>query len=58
MNILKNNNANHSKVHLIVSSIAALASAVYLTKDTGVPGENIHALEQNVGYWDLLSKIP
>ena len=47
MNILKNNNAKNSKVYLIGSGIAALANAIYLIKDAGVPGENIHVLEQD-----------
>ena len=47
MNLLKNNHAKNSKVYLIGSGIAALASAVYLIKDAGVPGENIHVLEQD-----------
>ena len=34
-------------MYLIGSGIASLASAVYLIKDAGVPGENIHILEQN-----------
>ncbi|MEA3455035.1 MAG: oleate hydratase, partial [Campylobacterota bacterium] len=36
-----------SKVYLIGSGIASLASAVYLIKDAGVPGENIHILEKD-----------
>ncbi|MCX5977060.1 MAG: oleate hydratase [Coprothermobacterota bacterium] len=36
-----------SKVYLIGSGIASLASAVYLVKDAGVPGENIHILEKD-----------
>ncbi len=43
----KNNNPNDSKVYLIGSGIASLASATYLMKDAGVPGENIHILEQD-----------
>ena len=38
---------NSSKVYLIGSGIAALASAVYLEKDTGVLGENIFILEKD-----------
>jgi oleate hydratase len=34
-------------VYLIGSGIASLASAVYLEKDAGVPGENIHILEKD-----------
>jgi oleate hydratase len=37
----------NSKVYLIGSGIAGLASAVYLVKDAGVPGENIHILEKD-----------
>ncbi|WP_340679306.1 oleate hydratase [Paraglaciecola sp.] len=36
-----------SQVYLIGSGIAGLASAVYLEKDAGVPGENIHILEKD-----------
>jgi oleate hydratase len=36
-----------SKVYLIGSGIAGLASAVYLEKDAGVPGENIYILEKD-----------
>ena len=43
----KNNNPKESKIYLIGSGIASLASAVYLIKDAGVPGENIHILEQD-----------
>lgn len=43
----KNRNPKDSRVYLIGSGIASLASAVYLIKDAGVPGENIHILEQN-----------
>jgi len=35
-----------SKVYLIGSGIAGQASAVYLAKDAGIPGENIHILEK------------
>jgi len=37
-----------SKIYLVGSGIAALASAVYLISDAGVPGENIHILEQDL----------
>ncbi len=47
MKIEKNTNPKDSKVYLIGSGIASLASAVYLIKDAGVPGENIHILEQD-----------
>jgi len=43
----KNNNSKDSKVYLIGSGIAALASAVYLEKDAGVPAANIHILEKD-----------
>jgi oleate hydratase len=40
-------NAKEAKVYLIGSGIASLASAVYLEKDAGVPGENIIILEKD-----------
>jgi oleate hydratase len=43
----KNTNPENAKVYLVGSGIASLASAVYLVKDAGVPGENIHILEQD-----------
>jgi oleate hydratase len=43
----KNHNPKESKVYLIGSGIASMAAAVYLIKDAGVPGENIHILEQD-----------
>lgn len=43
----KNDNPKDSKVYLVGSGIASLASATYLIKDAGVPGENIHILEQD-----------
>ncbi|MCW8994212.1 MAG: oleate hydratase [Psychromonas sp.] len=46
MHSTKNSNAKDSKVYLIGSGIASLASAIYLIKDAGVLGENIHILEQ------------
>lgn len=42
-----NNHPKSSKVYLIGSGIASLASATYLIKDAGVPGENIHILEKD-----------
>jgi len=36
-----------SKVYLVGSGIASLASAVYLVKDAGIRGENINILEQD-----------
>ena len=35
----KNTQPNNSKVYLVGSGIASLASATYLIKDAGVPGE-------------------
>ncbi len=43
----KNKAPKDSTVYLIGSGIASLASATYLVKDAGVPGENIHVLEQD-----------
>ncbi len=43
----KNTHPERSKVYLVGSGIASLAAAVYLIKDAGVPGENIHILEQD-----------
>lgn len=43
----KCSNPQDAKIYLIGAGIASLASAVYLIKDAGVPGENIHILEQN-----------
>ncbi len=37
-----------AKVYLIGSGIAGLASAVYLIKDAGIPGENIHIIEKDL----------
>ena len=37
----------NANIYIIGSGIAGLASAVYLTKDVGVPGENIHILEKD-----------
>lgn len=41
-------NPKESKVYLIGSGISSLASAVYLIKDAGVPGANIHILEKDM----------
>ena len=41
-----NSKPNDSKVYLVGSGIASLASATYLIKDAGVSGDNIHILEQ------------
>jgi len=43
----KNKDPKHSHVYLIGSGISSLASAFYLEKDAGVPGENIHILEKD-----------
>jgi len=43
----KSCNPRDAKVYLVGSGIASLASAVYLIKDAGVPGGNIHILEQD-----------
>ena len=45
----KNNQEKYKNTHvyLIGSGIASLASAVYLEKDAGIPGENIHILEKD-----------
>ncbi len=40
-------NPKESTVYLIGSGIASLASAVYLEKDAGVPGDHIHILEKD-----------
>jgi oleate hydratase len=47
MQRLKNTHPENSKVYLVGSGIASLASATYLMKDAGVPGRNIHILEQD-----------
>jgi len=39
--------AKNSIVYLIGGGIASLASATYLIKDAGIPGDNIHILEQD-----------
>ena len=39
-------NYHRSQVYLIGSGIASLAGAVYLEKDAGLPGRNIHILEK------------
>jgi oleate hydratase len=43
----KTSHPKTSKVYLVGSGIASLASATYLIRDAGVPGENIHILEQD-----------
>ncbi len=43
----KNANPKQARVYLVGSGIASLASATYLVRDAGVPGENIHLLEQD-----------
>ncbi|RLB47490.1 MAG: oleate hydratase [Deltaproteobacteria bacterium] len=47
MTTKKNQSPREAHVYLIGSGIASLASAVYLEKDAGVPGENIHILEKD-----------
>lgn len=47
MKASKNKNPKESNIYLIGSGIASLASAVYLIKDAGVPGANIHILEKD-----------
>jgi oleate hydratase len=47
MKSAKNKDPKDAKVYLVGSGIASLASAVYLVKDAGVPGENIHILEKD-----------
>jgi len=44
---MKTKKQNNSKVYLIGSGIASLASAVYLEKDTDVPAKNIIILEKD-----------
>lgn len=43
----KHENPSNSKVYLVGSGIASLASAVYLIQDVGMPAGNIHILEQD-----------
>ena len=45
---MKTKNLKNSKVYIIGSGIAGLASAVYLMKDAGISGENIHILEKDL----------
>lgn len=40
-------NPKEARVYLVGSGIASLASAVYLVRDTEVPGDNIHICEQD-----------
>ena len=44
---MKTKDLKDSKVYIIGSGIAGLASAVYLLKDAGVVAENIHILEKD-----------
>ena len=44
---MKTENLKDSKVYIIGSGIAGLASAVYLLKDAGIVAENIHILEKD-----------
>jgi hypothetical protein len=41
-------NPRQAHVYLVGSGIASLASAVYLERDAGVPGPNIHVLIEAV----------
>jgi len=43
----KNDNPKDSQIYLIGGGIASLASATYLIRDAGVPGENIHIFEKD-----------
>jgi len=43
----KERHPEEAKVYLVGSGIASLASAAYLVRDAGVPGGNIHILEQD-----------
>jgi len=43
-----NQDSKNAHVYLIGSGIASLASAVYLEKDAGIPGQNIHVLEKDL----------
>lgn len=45
---MKTENLKDSKVYIIGSGIAGLASAVYLIKDAGIIPENIHILEKDL----------
>lgn len=45
---MKTKNLKNSKVYIIGSGIAGLASAVYLIKDANICGENIHILEKDL----------
>ena len=45
---MKTKNLEDSKIYIIGSGIAGLASAVYLIKDAGISGENIHILEKDL----------
>ncbi|NTU50346.1 MAG: NAD(P)-binding protein [Desulfobulbaceae bacterium] len=47
MKNVKNSRPKDSKVYLVGSGIASLASAVYLVKDAGVQGKNIFILEKD-----------
>ncbi|QKF67492.1 oleate hydratase [Arcobacter venerupis] len=45
---MKTKNLKNSKVYIIGSGIAGLASAVYLIKDANICSENIHILEKDL----------
>lgn len=47
MKLEKIHDPKNAKIYLIGSGIASLASAVYLERDAGVPGENIFILEKD-----------
>ena len=47
MKLTKNSHPADSRVYLVGSGIASLASAVYLIQDVGMPAANIHILEQD-----------
>jgi len=44
---MKNRDSKTANIYLIGSGIASLAAAVYLEKDAGIPGQNIHILEKD-----------
>ena len=47
MKTRKIENPKESRVHIIGSGIAGLASAVYLERDAGIPGAKIHIIEKD-----------
>ncbi|MGH8628577.1 MAG: oleate hydratase, partial [Gammaproteobacteria bacterium] len=38
--------SSNSNVYLVGGGVGSLAAAAFLVRDAGVPGENIHILEQ------------